>query len=150
MVVYNIRKALYAKALTASGVANRWNKNDEYVIYAGSSISLSVLELVAHRNAIQINEGYKLLSIHIDADEQDITRIEAASLPGAWQSIQSYPILQKLGSAWYQSFNSLLLEVPSVLVPRENNYLIHTRHPAFREKVSILQTEDFTWDKRLL
>ncbi|SFQ42232.1 hypothetical protein SAMN04515674_11833 [Pseudarcicella hirudinis] len=48
MLVYNIRKSKYADSLKASGVANRWNKDDEFVIYAGASISLSTLELVAH------------------------------------------------------------------------------------------------------
>ena len=59
MLVYNIRKAKYAQSLQASGVANRWNKNDEFVIYTASSRALSTLELVVHRNYINIDNSYK-------------------------------------------------------------------------------------------
>ncbi|WP_313255113.1 hypothetical protein [Empedobacter sp.] len=66
MLVFNIRKARYSKSLQASGVANRWNKNDEFVIYTGSSRALSTLELVVHRSSISIDNSYKLLVIEID------------------------------------------------------------------------------------
>lgn len=150
MIVYNIRKAKYAKQLSASGVANRWNKNEEYIIYTGSSISLSVLEMVAHRNTIQIKHSYKLLSIEIEAEPGDITPIQIKDLPPDWRTIFSYPVLQQIGSNWYQRNKTLLLEVPSVLVPSEKNYLINTHHPAFYEKVKLIQAEDFGWDQRLL
>lgn len=150
MVVYNIRRAKYAKELSASGAANRWNKNEEYVIYTGSHISLSVLEMVAHRQSILGQEVYKLLFIEVDATPKDITTIDKKILPPDWRSIHSYPALQQIGSEWYRNQNSLLLQVPSVLVTHETNYLINTRHPDFQEKVRLLRTEDFAWDTRLL
>ncbi|MCO5235301.1 MAG: RES family NAD+ phosphorylase [Chitinophagaceae bacterium] len=150
MIVYNIRRAKYAKQLMASGVANRWNKDEEYVIYVGSSISLSVLEMVAHRNTIQANGNYRLLVIEVNATRKDITEIQVKDLPANRRSIHSYPALQQIGSDWYRQNKTLLLEVPSALVPSEKNYLINTRHPAFHEKVKLLRTEDFGWDQRLL
>lgn len=150
MFVYNIRKEKYSHSLMASGVANRWNKNDEYVIYAGSSISLSALELVAHRNSININSGYKLLTISISIKPSDIKEIELKDLPKNWKSLEGFPVLQKMGSKWYTSQNSLLLKVPSVLIPWENNYLINIHHPDFSKKVSLESVEGFTWDNRLI
>lgn len=150
MIIYNIRRAKYAKQLSASGVANRWNKDEEYVIYGGSSVALSVLEMVAHRNSIYININYKLLFIEIDATTEDITQIQIQDLPRGWRSIQSYPALQQIGSDWYQQKKTLLLEVPSVLVPQEKNFIINTRHPDFEKKVRLSKAEDFNWDKRLL
>lgn len=150
MIVFNIRRAKYAKRLTASGVANRWNKNEEYVIYAGSSASLSALEMLAHRNTIQTNDRYKLMVIEIEATRRDITQISIKDLPEHWRSMRSYPLLQQIGSDWYRQNKTLLLEVPSVLVPSESNYLISTRHAAFQDKVKLLRTEDFGWDQRLL
>jgi RES domain-containing protein len=149
MLVYNIRKAKYADSLKASGVANRWNKDDEFVIYAGGSISLSTLELVAHRSAIDLNLDYKLLFIETDSKSADITEINVKDLPKNWKSIQSYPILQELGSKWYQAKKTLLLKVPSALIPWESNYLINVSHPDFAKKVKIKSAEDFLWDKRL-
>lgn len=150
MVVYNIRKSKYSSSLKASGVANRWNKDDEFVIYTGGSISLSALELVAHRNAIDITLGYKLLFIGLKVNSDDISEINIEDLPPNWKSIESYPILQKIGSEWYNKKKSLILKIPSSLVHWESNYLINTSHPEFDKKVKISKSEDFTWDKRLL
>lgn len=148
MVAFNIRKAKYANQLVASGIANRWNREDEFVIYAGGSIALSVLELLAHRSSIRIGEGYRLLSIQLDIGIEDLMEIHVQDLPEDWKSIKSYPLLQEIGSDWYNNQKSLVLKIPSALVPWEYNYMINTLHPLFKEKVSLLSVEDFEWDVR--
>lgn len=149
-LVYNIRKEKYADSLRASGVANRWNKNEEYVIYTGSSRALSVLELTAHRAFINIDESYKILVIELNVSESDIQLISHEDLPKNWQSITAYPVLQKWGSDWYKSMDKLILKISSALVPKEFNYLLNTQHPDFERKIRILETEDFNWDERLI
>jgi RES domain-containing protein len=150
MEVYNIRKAKFALELKASGVANRWNREEEYVIYTGSSISLATLELLAHRAGIDVKTEYKLLFITLNITETDIRKIEAKDLAEDWRSISSYPTLQRLGSNWYRDQRELVLQVPSALVPWENNYLINSRHPDFADKVRISKREDYPWDSRLI
>lgn len=150
MLVYNIRKEKYTHQLIASGIANRWNKNEEYIIYTGSSRALSILELVVHRSAININNSYKLLVLKLSISEEDITEINLNDLPKNWQSIKNYPRLQEIGSNWYKDKKTLILRAPSAIVPKEYNYLINTRHPDFSKKIGIRETEDFLWDDRLL
>lgn len=48
MELFRISREKYSHALRASGAENRWNKQDEFVLYTGSSCSLSTLELVVH------------------------------------------------------------------------------------------------------
>ncbi|MFC0186189.1 RES family NAD+ phosphorylase [Pseudarcicella hirudinis] len=91
-----------------------------------------------------------MLFINLEIDNSDIIEIKIKDLPGNWKSIQRYPTLQKIGSAWYRSEKSLVLQVPSVLVPWESNYLINTNHPDFSKKTSIYSTEEFIWDNRLI
>lgn len=148
--VFNIRKEKFAHALIASGIANRWNKNEEYVIYTSTSRALSTLELVVHRSSVQMDTEYKILDIELDISEHDILQIDTKNLPENWRSIQSYPILQNIGSSWYQSYSSLILKVPSVIIPQEYNYILHTKHPLFKDRVRIHEVEDFVWDNRLL
>ncbi|WP_312312883.1 RES family NAD+ phosphorylase [Empedobacter brevis] len=150
MFVYNIRKAKYAKSLQASGVANRWNKNDEFVIYTGSSRALSTLELVVHRSAIRIDNSYKLLVIEIDCKEDEVFEVKKNKLPKNWQSVETYPRLQEIGSDWYQELKYLVMKVPSSIIPKEFNYLINTKHPDFTTKVKIKEVEVYQWDDRLL
>ncbi len=148
---YNIRKARHADRLRASGIENRWNKANQYVINTGSSIALSTLELLAHKSNIAADQGYKLMMIRLDIDiRKDIMTVPLSDLPYQWKSLMHYPILQGIGSDWYTRGEHLVLEVPSVLVPWENNYLINTLHPDFAGKVSIHSVTDFEWDGRLL
>lgn len=150
MLLYNIRKARYAYSLVASGVANRWNKNNEYVIYAGGSRALSTLEMIVHRASIKIGTEYKLLTIDVAIDDVDILAIDVDALPLNWKSLAAYPSLQMIGSQWYRSQKQLVLKVPSVIIPQEFNYVINTSHPDFKSKVSLMEIADFQWDSRLL
>jgi RES domain-containing protein len=150
MEVYKIAKAPFATKLTASGRAHRWNLDDQFTIYTGSSRSLSSLELIVNENSISPAFSYKVMIISIADEESLSTSILQSSLPKTWRSVISYPQLQRIGSEWYQSNKSLILKVPSAVIPKEHNYIINTRHPHFASKVSLTRAEDYFWDERLL
>ena len=149
MEVFKIAKEEHAKFLSSSGVENRWNRKGEFVIYAASSRSLAALELVAHRSAIMPKKPYKSIIISIDEDVL-IKTIDLFNLPEKWNKLEAYPKLQEMGSKWYHAMESLALKVPSAIIPQEYNYVINTKHPLFLTKVSLLSSEDFNWDERLL
>lgn len=149
MEVYRISRDKYAKALTASGVANRWNYDQEWVIYTACNRALSTLELVVHRSAIQPAFSYQVMVISIPDEPRFITAITEKDLPPNWRNIEAYPQLQKTGSDWYTGNRSLVLKVPSAVLPSEFNYIINTRHPDYK-KIRLLRLESFFWDERLL
>ena len=149
MEVFKICSEKYSHSLNASGASNRWNKKDEYVIYTGSSRSLSTLETVVHRSAINLSNPYKLVTIAIK-DNTFIKEISVTDLPKNWKTIEAYVKLQEIGSKWYNSLESLILKVPSVIISQEYNYIINTKHPLFATNVILQSVENFDWDKRLL
>ena len=149
LLVYNIRKEKYAVSLSASGVANRWNLDNQFVLYTGSSLALATLELVVHKSAIAVNSNYKIMVISLNISEKDIYAIEIGQLPKYWKSMKAYSELQKIGSEWYRAYQFLIMKVPSAIVPQEFNYLINTHHPDFKKKVKLESVEDFLWDERL-
>ncbi|MFZ2282630.1 MAG: RES family NAD+ phosphorylase [Lutibacter sp.] len=149
MVVFKICREKYANALNASGAANRWNKKEEFVIYAGGSRSLSTLETVVHRAAINISGPYKLLTISIK-DKTPIKEISINDLPEHWNTIEGYIELQEIGSKWYNTQETLILKVPSAIISQEYNYIINTKHPLFATNIKLEKVEGFAWDKRLL
>jgi RES domain-containing protein len=149
MEVFKICREKYSHSLIASGASNRWNKKDEFVIYTGSNRSLSTLEMVVHKSYINISNQYKLLIISI-TDESLIKEIDLKDLPDNWKTIEAYIELQEIGSKWYNSDESLVLKVPSAIVPQEYNYIINTRHPLFSKNIILQDVDDFVWDKRLL
>lgn len=149
MEVYRISKANYAHKLSSSGVANRWNKNGQYVLYAGSSRSLSTLELIVHRGSIVPEIEYKIVVISISDNDDLIRKILVSDLPANWRKMSAYPLLQEIGSVWYENQETLLLMVPSAIIPYEFNFIINTEHPDFLENIDLIRREDFFWDTRL-
>jgi RES domain-containing protein len=149
MEVFRISAEEYSKALSSSGSANRWNLNGQKVLYTGSSRSLSSLELIVHKNAIKPALIYKVMVISIADDDYLITQIQTKDLPTNWRSFAACSILQAIGSQWCTTGASLVLKVPSAVIPFEYNYVINTEHTDFVSKVSLVRTEDYFWDTRV-
>ena len=69
-------------------------------------------------------------------------------LPEDWRAVPWSASTQEIGTFWYKKEASLLLEVPSEVVPRQKNYLINVTHPYFNE-LEIQDPEPFEIDMRL-
>src|ERR1700756_1138047 len=150
MEVFRISDARHSKKLNASGKAARWNKDHQFVLYTGNTRSLSALESVVHFNGVVPTHSYKTMVIVLADDEKLYTKKQVKDLPANWRTLNAYAALQDIGSEWYKSEQSLILMVPSVIIPQEFNCIINTRHPDFTAKnVLLLRTEDFIWDERL-
>jgi len=149
MEVYRISHTNHSKALSSSGSANRWNVKNEFVIYAGSSRSLSTLELVVHRSSISQLPNYEVMVISIADDEELFDQIPIKDLLKNWRAFEMYHELQQIGSSWYKDQRSLVLKVPSAVIPKEYNFIINTQHPLFKEKVRLVRNEEYFFDGRL-
>jgi RES domain-containing protein len=86
---------------------------------------------------------------HLDFDESLVESLPSSSLPTGWR--QEPPLLttQDVGNTWIREARSVVLAVPSVLIPEERNYLLNPAHPDF-PKIAIGEATDFTFDPRLL
>lgn len=147
MEVFRITLARYAGELKASGRAARWNSNDVHLIYTSSSQSLACLENVVHRNSLGLNALFKVMSIEIP-DDSGIETISSKHLPKDWSSFENMGHTQRLGDEWVQSNRSLVLKVPSSIIPSEFNFLINPLHTDFKH-VKLLGAELFVFDKRI-
>lgn len=136
--------------MIASGRAGRWNEDHQKVIYASSSRALASLELLVHRSAIRPSFSYKVMVIEARVGDGDIEKLKTDDLPENWRTLLAYHYLQKTGSQWYQKKSSLLLQVPSVIVPYEFNLIINTTHRDFLKKIRLLRLENHFWDNRLI
>jgi len=146
VIVYRIVAERYASKLVASGRSGRWNLSEEYIIYTASSRSLATLELLVNRSGIHSDSQYKVMLLDIPDAYQEC---KLKNLPKNWRSFEEYPVLQAIGSNWYKTTKSLVLAVPSAVIPQENNFLINTRHGHFKESVKLVGVEDYFWDHRL-
>ena len=149
MEIFRISREKYAKQLTPSGCANRWNLDGQKVIYTGSSRSLSTLELIVHRGTVKPGTSYKVLVIFVTDEDHLIRQILINDLPKNWRELKAYPKLQKIGADWYNNQDTLLLKVPSAVLPKEYNYIINAEHPEFTRCVKLAAIENYFWDERL-
>ena len=150
MEVFRISSNKHSSKLAASGKAARWNRDNQFVLYTGQSRALSTLEVVVHKSSIKTAIKYDLMVISLAENEHLYTRKFIRDMPTNWRDIKAYPALQDIGSEWYTNNQSLILQVPSVIVPQEFNYIINLHHPDFSTNVSLVRKEEFFWDDRLL
>jgi RES domain-containing protein len=125
----------------------RWNSPGTRMVYTSSTISLAVLEVLVHLQEASLLSSYSLISA--DFDDALVERLERSRLPDGWRTYPAPSDLQRIGDEWVWSQRSALLEVPSVIVVRESNYLLNPAHPDF-SSVVIGEPEPFTFDVRLL
>jgi len=147
MQVYRITQIKYTDQLYASGYEGRWNQKGEKVIYTSSSRSLACLENVVHSSGELLQKAFAVMVIYFP-DHIYIESINQNDLPKYWNQKARPLVCQQLGSAWYRSKKSLVLQVPSAIVAQEFNYLINVHHPDF-SKIKIIDLESFPFDPRI-
>lgn len=150
MEVFRICKEKYSTSLVSSGSANRWNERGQKVLYTCSTRSLTTLELIVHNSSVVPGTDYRVLVISISDKDNLLRLIQTADLPVNWRKMEAYSALQRMGSKWYKNRETLILKVPSAVIPAEYNYIINTEHPEFEEHIQLVRSEDYFWDERLL
>ena len=149
MDIFRIVQEKYAASLLSSGRAARWNEEGQHVIYTSASRSLATLELLVHLGNLKTASQYKVLVISVNRKQGVVEKLNEKMLPRNWREIAAYPVLQQLGSSWYRNRRSLVLQVPSVIIPRESNYIINTKHTEFQSNIRLIKKEAYFWDERL-
>lgn len=82
-------------------------------------------------------------------DEVSLKVVSEADLPPNWREYPAREALQELGDAWVSEGRTLVLSVPSAVVPQERNILINPRRPEFK-KIRIPSVKPFRFDPRLI
>jgi RES domain-containing protein len=139
-----------AKAFDGEGArlyGGRWNSVGVAVVYASEHKSLTALETRVHIDARAKIMRYKCFAFHFD--RALAKTLPSANLPADWRQEPPPPSLQELGDAWANSGSSVILSVPSAIIPDELNILLNPLHPDFR-KIVIEKPTDFVFDSRLL
>src|ERR1700746_1747205 len=149
MIVYRISECKYINDLSGKGAAlfgGRWNSKDVYMIYTSQSGALALLEAVVHIGKVPRAGLYCMATI--DLHGNSIETFPKDKLPSDWQTNPSPDYLKTIGDHFIKSGKYLALEVPSVLMSEEHNYLLNPAHPDFR-KVKVIAEKVITVDERL-
>jgi RES domain-containing protein len=115
----------------------RWNSPGRPMVYMASSPALALLEVRVHL-ALPLDmlpSDYVLMAIEL----RGLAVEQVASLPAD-------PLA--FGDEWLRQGRSPVLQVPSVIVPYDTNFLLNPAHPA-AEGASIVSTVPFAFGPRL-
>lgn len=149
-IAFRIVREKYAStAFTGEGAARtggRWNSPGARVVYTSATASLAALETLVHLNpALRFN----YLIFPIEFEDALVEKVTLANLPAGWRDQPPPPSTKRLADAWVKQSRSAVLELPSVIIPEESNFLLNTGHPDFKS-ISIGKPEAFCFDSRLL
>ena len=152
MEVYRIAQEKYATDLSGNGArlyGGRWNSEGVFALYTSSSRSLALLETLAHTSAALLEvKTYLLVTLSIPASlKPEIIALD--KLPKGWDSRDQLTGTQQTGDLFMQKQKSLLLAVPSVLMPEEWNYVLNPLHPDMR-KLKITHQRRMRFDQRTI
>ena len=147
MIVYRVLHTTVKQLLIGSGNEGRWCSNGRKVIYTSSSVALACLENILRRSGSGFSKDFRTIFYEIP-DDIIIEEVFIKFLNADWRLHKSYPYCQTIGNKWYDKKNTLILKVPSAIIPDEFNYVIKTTAAAIN-LIKIIDDKPFMPDVRL-
>jgi RES domain-containing protein len=149
LAVYRIVKTRHARtAFTGEGAriaGGRWNRPGDAVVYTSGSLALAAIETFVHLG----EDAVYIRFVRFRVDIPGGVAIERCRRPPArWRAEPPEDRSMRYGSAWLRRGRTAVLEVPSVIVPSEKNYLLNPRHPDF-PRLRIGRATRFVFDPRM-
>jgi len=150
LTVWRIEKRQYVEtALTGEGArvyGGRWNSSGRRAVYASATLSLSALEKLVHLDRPGVRGNFLAIGIQLPA--RTVHDVELERLPRNWSKELDFASTRRIGDDWLAENRSVVLAVPSALIPRERNFVLNPDHPDYGQ-VRITIQEPFAFDPRL-
>ncbi len=150
MLLYRVCRSKYKSDLSGNGAkihGGRWNSPGIAAVYTSSHKSLAVLESLVHTPPAILRNDFMIITLEVQG-RVPVTIFRLQDLPDNWSQYPAPPVLVKTGDRWLKNMKSLLLKVPSVIIPSEYNYVINPVHLQIT-KVKIIAEEKLALDARI-
>ena len=148
-VAYRIVKARHARtAFSGEGAriaGGRWNLPGDAVVYASASLALAAIETFVHLGEDAVH--LRFVSFRIDIPD-DVPVARCRRPPQRWRAEPPEEPSMRYGSNWVRRGRTAVLEVPSVFVPSERNFLLNPAHPDFA-RLRMSRPTAFVFDPRM-
>lgn len=124
--------------------AGRWHYAGHPIVYLAETPASALLEVCVHTSANDVPPEFTLLKI--EGPDVDVPSVTLDELPDDWRS--SLEVTRDLGTAWLEKNQSVLLRVPSAIVPETANFLFNSLHRQ-AGKFHIAEVFSYPFDARL-
>jgi len=125
-------------------VSGRWHTKGRPVVYCTLNPSTALLETLVHMEIDSEDRPERFQVLKIEGPDT-VSQERIKALPSDWAD--DLGVTQSLGDQWLSEERSLLLAVPSVLVPETWNVLMNPRHMEANQ-LKIALTYDHAFDVR--
>ena len=123
----------------------RWHTKGRPILYTAEHPAGALAEFLAHLDLEDIPVSFQMMTIEVETGVEP-RMVEPPQLPEGWTGNQA--ITRAAGDTWLRGGQSLMLRVPSVLVPDAFNVLINPAHPD-AGKLKLVKTQKVPLDHRL-
>lgn len=125
--------------------SGRWHSVGRPIVYLAESPASAMLETLVHleMEAEDVPDGFNLIAVEIPAAAEIYIPDD---LPDDWY--EDVEATREMGDVWLRENETLLMRVPSAIMPHTQNLLFNPAHPHAKE--ATLTYEEFILDRRLL
>lgn len=132
----------------AKATGGRWNEAGTPMLYTSQTRALACLEAVVHLNAGGLPLNRYLVQLDMPDPAWASAMIFNPAANVGWDAEPAGRVSIRHGTTWARSAASLLLIVPSAIVPEELNVLINPLHPDIAG-VRATKLRRWTYDPRI-
>lgn len=104
----------------------RWHSKGRPILYTAEHPAGALAEFLVHVDLDDMPEHFQLLTIDVEGTAEPAS-LKPEDLRAGWTGNSS--VTRQAGDGWLKQGQSLLLRVPSALVPGAFNMLINPQHP---------------------
>ena len=147
MIVYRVVRHMVRELLDGPGRDGRWCSSGRKVMYTSSSVALACLENVVRRSGSGFSSDFQTIFYEIH-DNIKIEEVPVKTLNESWRLRNSFSYCQAIGNKWFDKKDSLVLKVPSAIIPGEFNFVIKATSPEIG-RIQIKSNKPFIPDERI-
>jgi RES domain-containing protein len=144
MILWRVSRHRDFSGLGGLRAAGRWHHVGHAIVYMTETPASALLEVCVNISANDVPPNFTLLKI--EGPQMEIPSVKADDLRRNWQA--QLEVIRDLGTAWLKKNESVLLRVPSVIVPETVNLLFNPSHE-LATKFRITDVFPYPFDLRL-
>lgn len=145
VVLWRISNYATLDGLGGMYAAGRWHSRGHPVLYCSEDPSTALLETLVNLEIDAEDRPERFQVLKIESSEP--VSIEQADFSERDNWFEDIVWTRQAGDAWLSSARTLLLQVPSVLVPERRNYVVNPLHPDIK-KLTISSRYSHPFDPR--
>jgi len=144
MILWRISRHRDLSGIGGLKAAGRWHYAGRPIVYLAETPESALLEVCVHTSANDVPPEFTLLKI--EGPDLDVPSTAVDTLPEDWRT--KLEITRDLGTSWLARNETILLRVPSAIVPQTMNVLFNPAHPN-AAKFRIAEAIGYPFDERL-